>query len=100
MRASVSTAGRATIRRDWLAKSTAGVLLGFTLALTCSGLLAHALAGIAPSARAQLVMWSIAPVWLVVMSACFFFRSGVRAWLWLGGANLLAVGALLLLRLT
>ena len=42
----------------------------------------------------QLVMWLIAPIWLTTLSLCFFFSSGMRAWLWLGGENLLAYAGL------
>jgi hypothetical protein len=87
------------IRRDWLAKTTAGALLGFTLAIGCSGLLAWASAGLPAGTRAQFAMWLVAPVWLGVLSGCFFFASGLRAWLWLGAANLIVFGALLLTRL-
>lgn len=97
--ASASTPPKpAPIRRDWLAKSLAGTLLGFTLAFGCSGLFALAAQGMPPSPRAQLMMWMITPIWLGVLGGCFFFRSGLRAWLWLGGANLLVFGLLFALR--
>ncbi len=86
------------IRRDWLAKSLAGGLLGFSLAMGCSGLLLAACASLPPGTRAQLAMWLVTPVWLGVLSSCYFFRSGLRAWLWLGGANLLVFGLLFLAR--
>jgi len=89
----------APIRRDWFSKTLAGTLLGFTLAIGCSGLLAHALGGLVLGTRAQLAMWLVPPVWLGVLSACFMFASGLRAWLWLGLANLLVFGTLALLRL-
>lgn len=89
----------APIRRDWFSKTLAGTLLGFTLAIGCSGLLALALSGLAFGTRAQLAMWLVPPVWLGVLSACFMFGSGLRAWLWLGAANLLVFGALALARL-
>ncbi|NSL54459.1 hypothetical protein [Uliginosibacterium aquaticum] len=88
----------APIRRDWIAKSLAGALLGFTLAMGCSGLLILATAGLAPGTRAQFAMWLVTPIWLGVLSGCFFFSSGLRAWLWLGGANLLVFATLLLAR--
>jgi hypothetical protein len=82
------------IRRDWLAKSLAGVFAGFTFAMGCSGLLLAALGGFPPPLRAQFAMWLVVPVWLGVLASCFATRSGLRAWLWLGGGNL-AVYALL-----
>ncbi|MTJ83602.1 MAG: hypothetical protein F8N37_21660 [Telmatospirillum sp.] len=75
-------------RYDWLSKSLAGVLLGYGLALSLAGLVAK----LAPPGPAltQLVMWLVAPLWLSTLAATFLFRSGLRAWIWLGGANLLA----------
>jgi hypothetical protein len=90
----------APMRRDWLAKTSAGALLGFSLALLCSALLDWACAALPPGTRAQFAMWVVTPVWLGVLSSCFLFRSGARAWLFLGGANLLALGALSLTRLS
>lgn len=90
----------APIRRDWIAKSAAGALLGFTLALACSGLFAAAASGMTPGARAQLTMWLLTPIWLTVAASSYFFHSGLRAWLWLIAANVAAFGLLALIRLT
>ena len=86
--------------RDWLGKSSAGIILGFALAIALSGLFAWAGPGglMHSSAKTQINMWMIAPIWVSVLSFCFFFRSGLRAWLWLGGATLLAFGALFLVK--
>ncbi|AKF85309.1 hypothetical protein MFUL124B02_11180 [Myxococcus fulvus 124B02] len=86
------------LRPDWLSKTLAGVLLGLVLAFGVSGLLSLALSPMATSPRNQLVMWSVVPVWMGVLGGCFFFRTGPRAWLWLGGATVLTWGAFLLLR--
>lgn len=90
--------GRRELRRDWLAKTLAGLLLGFTLAVGASGLLGLALGGVAAPARSQLMMWAVMPVWLGVFSGVYFFASGLRAWLWLVAANTLVFGALALAR--
>ncbi len=90
---------RAPIRPDWLAKTLAGLVLGLVLALLASALLAALLAGLPISERGQLAMWSVPPVWMGVLSGVYFFSSGLRAWLWLGGACLLAYGVLLAVRL-
>lgn len=82
------------IRRDWLSKSLAGSLLGLTLALGCSGLLNLLLHSLPAAVRAQFVMWSVAPVWLGVLSGSFLFASGARAWRGLALANLLVFGVL------
>ncbi|MEF3367604.1 hypothetical protein V3H18_13775 [Methylocystis sp. 9N] len=87
------------IRRDWLSKTSAGTILGFTLALAISGLFARlGPGGFTTPNKYQLVMWLIAPVWLGVLSFCFLFQSGKRAWLWLGAANALAYAGLLACR--
>ncbi|MBS1186487.1 MAG: hypothetical protein H6R04_505 [Burkholderiaceae bacterium] len=88
------------IQRDWIAKTSAGLLLGFTLGLGCSGLFAHLCADMPLSIRSQLAMWMVAPVWLCTLSATYLFASGLRAWLWLGCANLLLFGLLGLARLS
>lgn len=86
------------IQRDWVAKTFAGALLGFTLALGCSGLFAALNPGMPLSVRAQLTMWMVPPIWLLTFGCVYFFASGRRAWLWLGGANALVFGALALTR--
>ncbi len=83
----------APIRRDWISRTLGGTLLGFTLAIGCSGLLTLALGGVPLGTRAQLAMWLVPPVWLTVLGSCFFFSSGLRTWLWLGLANLVVYGA-------
>lgn len=80
------------IRRDWLAKTLALVLLGFTLAVGVSGLLNLAIVTMPLDARGQLAMWSLPPVWFSVLGFGFLFGSGLRAWLWLGAANALVFG--------
>jgi len=78
-------------RYDWFGKGSAGVLCGLGLAVAVSGLFAWLGPGglYAPN-KFQLNMWLMSPIWLGVISFCFLFRSGLRAWLWLGGANALA----------
>ncbi|WP_404478981.1 hypothetical protein [Novosphingobium sp. BL-52-GroH] len=75
--------------RDWLGKASAGLILGFLLALGISGLLAWWI-GVSDSyfsTKGQLAMWSMSPVWCLVLSLCFLFRSGLRAWGVLGLAS-------------
>ncbi|MFC0205828.1 hypothetical protein [Novosphingobium soli] len=75
--------------RDWFGKASAGLVLGFALALGLSGLLAWAI-GVTDtffSTKGQLTMWSISPTWCIVLSLCFLFRSGLRAWTVLGLAT-------------
>lgn len=85
-------------RPDWLTKTLAGVILGLSLSLALTGLYSLAAAGVHLSQRAQLAMWSTWPMWVAALAGSYAFRSGARAWAWLGAANLLAWGAFLLLR--
>lgn len=86
------------IRRDWVSKTLAGVLLGGLLALGASGLLSLWLQPMPLPTRGQLVMWSVAPIWLGICSGVYFFTSGLRAWLWLGATTLLIHAAWFALR--
>lgn len=78
------------IRRDWIVKTLAGFLFGAVIGLACSGLFSALNAGMPLGVRGQLAMWMLPPIWLGVLSGSYFFASGVRACLWLGGASLLA----------
>jgi hypothetical protein len=95
----MNTAKPKAIAPDWLSKTLAGGLLGFTLAIGCAGLFNWLAGGMPLGIRGQLAMWLTAPVWLGVLSGVYFFRSGKRAWAWLGGANLLVFGLLWAIRL-
>lgn len=78
--------------RDWLGKTLAGVILGFTLGLGLAGLFLWIMGpGIAPfSAKGQFAMWLMSPVWALSVGLVFLFRTPARAWLGLGLANLCA----------
>lgn len=81
------------IQRDWF--SRAGVLLGFSLAMTLSGIVA--LAGPpAASGNQQISMGHVAGIANLAWRAEFAasMRSGSQAWLQLGAANLLAFAGL------
>ncbi len=88
------------IRPDWWAKSCAGVLLGFGLAVALAGLLAYLGPGgiDAPDGRHTTLRFLMPFVWIAVFGLCFLFRSGRAAWLWLGTANLAAFAALAVCR--
>lgn len=91
--------GTVAIRADWWSKTLAGGVLGATLALALAGLFAWlGPGGIDAREKPQFVMWSIAPLWMIVFSTVYLFRTGLRALLWLGGANLAAYGLLLYVR--
>jgi len=80
------------VRADWVSKTLAGLLLGFSLANVASGLLMTRLRDVPLEVSGQLAMWLMPPVWLLVLSLVYFFSSGARAWAWLLGANALALG--------
>ena len=75
------------ISRDWISKTIAGLFLGFLLALNCSRAFFVLNTGIAVSAKTQLAMWIVVPVWLAVLSGVYFFQSGRQAWSWLMSVN-------------
>jgi len=86
------------IQRDWLSKTLAGLLLGGVLALVFSSLFAQLNGDLPFSARRQLANWMVPPIWLGVLGTVYFFSSGLRAWLWLGGSAALLTAASYLLR--
>jgi hypothetical protein len=89
------------IRPDWWSKTFAGAVLGAALALALAGLFAWAgPGGINAREKAQFVMWIMAPLWMAVFSTVYLFRSGRRAVLWLGGANVVAFSLLFYIRST
>ncbi|MDP2879992.1 MAG: hypothetical protein Q8N89_00230 [Azonexus sp.] len=88
----MSTTKPKAIAPDWLSKTLAGTLLGFTLAIGCTGLFSWLASDMALSIRGQLAMWMTAPIWMGILSGVYFFRSGKRAWAWLAVANLLVFG--------
>lgn len=81
------------VRPDWISKTLAGLVLGFSLANIASGLLMTRLRDMPIEVSGQLAMWLVPPVWLLVLSLVYFFSSGARAWAWLLGANAVALGA-------
>ena len=85
--------------RHWFGKTLAGTVLGYTLALAVSGLVALLTpGGFSGEGKVQFNMWMIAPVWATVLGFVFLFRDSLRAWLWLGAANGVAWSAFLGLR--
>lgn len=80
------------IRPDWVSKTLAGLLLGFSLAVIAAGLLMTMLEGMPLPVSGQLAMWLVPPLWLGVLSFVYFFSSGLRAWAWLSGANAVMLG--------
>ncbi|MET0267591.1 MAG: hypothetical protein ABW202_18495 [Duganella sp.] len=67
-------------------KSTAAIFLGLPLAVVLVGLGALLSHDQTRTTLPWLLMFYL--VWVGVMALAFLFRSGLRAWLWLGGATL------------
>lgn len=79
------------IQPHWWLKTFAGAVLGFTLAFALSGIFAWiGPGGISAPHKVQLVMWLIAPLWLLLFCASYFFRTGLQAFLCLLLGNLVA----------
>lgn len=87
------------IQPHWISKSAAGLLLGFPLALALSGLFAWlGPGGITAANKVQFNMWLIPPLWMIFFVTVYFFRTGLRAWLCLGGSTAVSFLALVLTR--
>jgi len=81
-----------------IARCLAGTLLGFPLAALLLALSLHLL----PNHGQALLIPALIlffPLWTAFMAGAYLFRSGSRAWLVLGGANVAVFAVLWLLRL-
>ncbi|MCX4192555.1 hypothetical protein [Methylophaga sp. OBS1] len=87
-----------TLHNDWLSKTVAGLILGFTAALGLSGVLLLIVSEMNRSASAQLVMWLLSPMWLTLLSTVYLFRNGLRAWGWLALLNLMVYALFFLIK--
>ena len=87
--------------RNWLGKASAGLILGFVIALSLTGLFAWLWPGglMHSSGKTQLNMWLMSPVWALILSFCFLFRTGLRAWLWLGGMAIASFSTLVAVKI-
>lgn len=77
--------------KSWPSKLLAGLVLGLLISIGVGGLILKYNFGDIGiySIRGQFLMWTIAPLWLSILSVCFLFRSGASAWLYLGTSNML-----------
>jgi len=84
----------------WVSILSAGLVLGFPLALALSGLLVALLPGgfVRYDAKHQLGMWSMGLFWSVVLCLTVWARRGHRAWLWLLAANVFVFALLFAVR--
>ncbi|MDC8758465.1 hypothetical protein [Janthinobacterium fluminis] len=78
-------------------RSLAAVLLGFPLSVALVGLCVLLGPG-AGGTRTLPMLLLFFPIWVGVMSLAFMFRTGLRAWAWMGGATLLSFTLLYLVK--
>ncbi|MFC7050449.1 hypothetical protein [Emcibacter nanhaiensis] len=81
---------------NWFGKVSAAVILGFLLSIGLTGLVGQITVGGLPgdANKVQFTMWMTAPIWIALLGSCFLFRTGLRAWLGLGAANVVCYGLL------
>lgn len=77
-------------------KSTAAAFLGLPLAVLLVGAAALLSDAQARTTLPWLLLFFL--VWLATMTVAFLFRSGLRAWLWMGGLTVAGYAALYLLK--
>lgn len=73
-------------------KSTAAVFLGMPLAVLVTGFAALLSRDQAGTTLPWLLLFFL--IWIAVMTCAFLFKTGLRAWLWMGGLTLTGYAAL------
>lgn len=73
-------------------KSTAAAFLGLPLSVLIVGLAALLSSDQATTTLPWLMVFFL--VWIAVMTGAFLFKTGLRAWLWMGGLTLAGYVAL------
>lgn len=87
------------IQPHWWTKTVAGFVLGLTLAYAFVAIFAwYGPGGIDAPAKSQFNMWIISPMWLLVLSFTYLFKTGVKAVLYLLAANIIVYSIYFLLR--
>lgn len=80
------------VQPDWWSKIISATFLGYLFAIGCAGVFLKIYPDIPSHIRAQLAMWLVIPIWLSILSGCFFFKNGRHAWISLISANLVIFG--------
>jgi len=87
------------IQPHWWLKTVAGVLLGFTLAYAFVAIFAwFGPGGITAPVKVQFNMWMISPIWLMVLSFSYLFKTGLKAVVYLTFANVIAYSVFFAMR--
>lgn len=81
-----------------LAKALAAALLGLPLTVAVIGLITLHWPGRPDIITLPWLLMSF-PLWIGIMSLVFAARSGLRAWMWMGGATVLGYGLLYVLKM-
>ena len=87
------------IQPHWWLKSIAGTLLGLTLAYGIVTIYVWYGPGtFSTTAKTQFNMWIISPLWLLILSFSFMFKTAKQAFIYLSAANIITYGSFALLR--
>ncbi|QTL34811.1 hypothetical protein [Pseudoalteromonas viridis] len=94
------------IQADWLSKTLAGLIGGALLSFSIIGLFAwFGPSGLSsPLSNAELLwktqfnMWLSVPIWLLILSFSYLFKSGAQAWFYLLSASFAGYSILAILR--
>ncbi|MEI6894850.1 MAG: hypothetical protein V5789_09525 [Colwellia sp.] len=79
------------IQPHWWSKTLAGIFLGLSLSYALVIIFAwYGPGGIDAPAKVQFNMWIISPIWLLIFSFTYMFKTGLKAALYLLGANITA----------
>ncbi|GGP56312.1 hypothetical protein [Shewanella saliphila] len=87
------------IQPHWWSKTLAGLLFGLMLAYGIVGIFAwYGYGGIDAPVKVQFNMWMICPIWILVLSLSYLFKTGVNAVVYLLSLNAIVYGIFFILR--
>jgi hypothetical protein len=72
------------LQRHWFGKTLAGLLFGIWLGVAAAAWLVPPGHVSLMDLHVQMAMWCVVPVWVLIQSTVYLFRSGRHAWLCLG----------------
>ena len=87
------------IQPHWWSKTVAGAVLGLALAYALVIIFAwYGPGGIDAPIKVQFNMWIISPIWLLIFSLTYLFKTGIKAFMYLGATNLVFYSLFFILR--